>query len=224
MAGQGGGREQHTRDEETRRVREEEERRQRAESEREARQREDRLRLEEAERRARVDGELETRHRQLLEKQRQRDLQGRPFGRSAWMAAAVGAALFLAIGAGLAAWASQQHHAEEEAYLEGRIAQRSASRRGRHSPALDARIRALEEIAHRYLGEAKTANDQARILGDLQRQKQAIEATRPRPPRRTLPPIQPTVATSKPPFRVPKKPEINDEPLGGLPDIKKGGF
>ena len=181
------------RDEETRGVREEEERRQRAENEREARRREDRLRAEEAERRS---------------------------GRSAWMAAAAGAALFLAFGGGLAAWASRQHQAEKQA-LEQEIARRSEQARAAQL-AFDAKIRALEEKAHRYLGEAKTAQDQARILGDLQRQKQAIEAASPRPPHRIAPPVRPSVAPPPPPFRVPRKPEINNEPLGGLPDIKSG--
>ena len=214
--------EQRTRDEEARRVREEEERRQRAESERDARQREDRLRVEEAERRARVEGELRLREQQLLEKQRQRHLRGRGFGRSAWMAAVAGTTLFLAVGGGLAAWAARQHQAEKKA-LEGEIAHRSEQVRAAQL-AFDAKIRALEEKAHRYLGEAKTAKDQARILGDLQRQKQAIEAARPRPPRRTVSPMQPTAASPPPPFRAQQKPEINDDPLGGLPDIKGGGF
>ncbi len=214
--------EQRTRDEETRRVREVEERRQRAESEREARQREDRLRVEEAERRARVDGELKLREQQLIEERRQRYVRGRRFGRSAWMAAAAGATLFLAVGGGLAAWASRQHQAERKA-LQREIALRSEQARAAQL-AFDAKIRALEDSAHRYLGEAKTAKDEARILGDLQRQKQAIEAARPRPPRRTAPPMQPTAAAPKPPFRVPRKPEINDDPLGGLPPIKNGGF
>ena len=214
--------EQRARDEEAHRVREEAERRQRAESEREARQREDRLRVEEAERRARVDGELKLKEQQLLEKQRQRQLQGRPFARSAWVAAAAGATLLLAVGGGMAAWTAQQHQAEKKA-LEQEIARRSEQARAARL-AFDARIRALEEMAHRYLGEAKTAKDQARMLGDLQHQKQAIEASRPRPPRRTAPPPQPTAAAPKPPFRVPRKPEINDDPVGGLPDIKSGSF
>ena len=186
--------EQRSRDEETRRVREEEERRQRVESEREARQREDRLRLEEAERRARVEGELKLREQQLLEQQRQRHLQEPRFGRSAWMAAAVGATLFLALGGGLAAWMSRQHQAEKKA-LERELARQSEEAQAAQL-AFDAKIRALEEKAHRYLSEAKTAKDQARILGDLQRQKQAIEAARPRPPRRMAPAMQPTAAPS----------------------------
>jgi hypothetical protein len=96
-------------------VREEEERRQRAENEREARLREDRLRLEEAERRARVEGELKLKQQLLLEEQRQRHTHGRRFGRSVWVATAAGIALFVAIGGGLAAWASQQHQAEKKA-------------------------------------------------------------------------------------------------------------
>src|SRR5499426_2949939 len=107
--------EQRARDEASRRAREEEERRRRVESEREARERENRLRLEEAERRARVEGELRLREVQLLEEQRQRHLHGRLFGRSAWMAAAAGVALFVAVGGGLAARASQQHQAEKRA-------------------------------------------------------------------------------------------------------------
>ena len=208
--------EQRTRDEETRRVREEEERRQRGE--REARQREDRLRVDEAERRARVEGELALQGQQRLEEQRQS--QARRAARSAWTAAAAGAALFLVVGGALAAWASRQHQAEKKA-LEVEITRQSEKARAAQL-AFDAKIRALEEQAHRYLGEAKTAKEQARILGDLQRQKQAIEAARPQPPRRTAPPMQPTAAPAKPLFRVPRKPEINNEPLGGLPDIKSG--
>ena len=214
--------EQRARDEETRRVREEEERRRRAESEREARQREDRLRVEEAERRARVEGELKLREQQLLEEQRQRHVQGRRFGRSAGMAAAAGALLFVAVGGGLAAWASRQHQAEKKA-LEREIARRDEQARAAQLD-FEAKIRALEEKAQRDVAEAKTAKDQARILGDLKRQKQALEAARPRPPRRTAPPMQPTAAPPKPPFRVPQKPEIEDDPLGGLPAIKSGAF
>jgi hypothetical protein len=188
--------EQRTRDEETRRLREEEERR------------------------ARVEGELRAREQQRLEEQRQRHLQERRFGRSAWMAAAAGATLFLAAGGGLAAWASRQHRAETKA-LELEITRQSEQVRAAQL-AFDAKIRALEEQADRYLSEAKTAKEQARILGDLQRQKQAIEAARPRAPHRTAPPMQPTAAPQKPPFQVPRKPDINNEPLGGLPDIKSG--
>jgi hypothetical protein len=184
--------EQRIRDEETRRVREEEERRRRTESEREARQREDRLRVEKAERR---------------------------YGRSAWMAAAAGAALFLAFGGGLAAWASRQHQAEKNA-LEQEIARGSEQVRAAQL-AFDAKIRALEEKAHRYLREAKSAQDQARILSDLQRQKQAIAAPSPRTPHRTAPPVRPADAPPTP-FRVLRKPEINNEPLGGLPDPQSG--
>jgi colicin import membrane protein len=214
--------EQRAREEETRRVRQEEERRQRAESEREARQREDRLRLEEAERRARVEGEVRLREQLLLEQQRQRHSQERRFGRSAWMAAAAGATLFLALGGGLAAWTSRQHQAEKKA-LEQELARQSEQTQAAQL-SFDAKIRALEEKAHRYLGEAKTAKDQARILGDLQREKQAIEAARPRPPHRTAPPTLPTVAPPPPAFHVPQKPQINNEPLGGLPDFKSGAF
>jgi hypothetical protein len=184
--------EQRIRDEETRRAREEEERRRHTESEREARQREDRLRVEEAERRS---------------------------GRSAWMATAAGAALFLAFGGGLAAWASRQHQAEKTA-LEQEIARGSEQVRAAQL-AFDAKIRALEEKAHRYLREAKNAQDQARILSDLQCQKQAIAAPSPRTPHRTAPPVRPA-ATPPTPFRVPRKPEINNEPLGGLPDLQSG--
>jgi hypothetical protein len=214
--------EQRARDEETRRAREEEERRRRAESEREARQREDRLRVEEAERRARVEGELRLRERQLIEEQRQRHVHGRRFGRSAGMAAAAGAVLFVAVGAGLAAWASQQHQAEKKA-LEREIASRDDQARAAQLD-FEATIRALEEKAQRDVAEAKTAKDQARILGDLKRQKQALEVGRPRPPHRTAPPTQPTAAPPRPPFRVPPKPEIKDDPLGGDPAIKNGGF
>jgi hypothetical protein len=205
--------------EEIRRVREEEERRKRADSEREARDREDRLRVEEAERRARVEGELKLREQQLIEEQRQRHMQGRRSGRSAWMAAAAGAALFVAVGGGLAAWASRQHQAEKRA-LEREIEQARAAQLD-----FDAKIRALEEKARRDVAEAKTANDQARILRDLQRQKRALEAIRPRPPRRTAsPPLQPTAAPPKPRFGVPQKPQISDDPLGALPTINSGGL
>jgi hypothetical protein len=212
--------EQRARDEETRRVREEEERRQRAESEREARQREDRLRVEEAERRARVEGELKLRERQLLEEQKQRRMHGRRVGRSASMAAAAVAALFVAVGGGLAAWASRQHQAETKA-LEREIALQGEQARAAQL-AFDAKIRALEEKAQRDLREARTAKEQARILGDLQRQKQVIEAARPRPLRRTAPPMGPAAAPPKPHFRAPQKPKISDEPLGDLPAIKSG--
>jgi len=210
--------EERARAEEIRRVREEEERRTRAESERAARDREDRLRVEEAERRARVEGELKLRERQLLEEQRQRHLRGGRLGRSAWMAAAAGAALFVAAGGGLAARASQQHQAEKKA-LERAIEQARAAQLD-----FDVKIRALEEKARRDVAAAKTANDRARILGDLQRQKSAIEAARPRPPRRTAPATQPTAAPTKPPFRVPQKPVINDDPLGNLPAGESGRF
>jgi hypothetical protein len=214
--------EQRTREEEARRVREEEERRQRVESEREARQREDRLRLEEAERRARVEGELKLREQQSFEKQRRRHLQERRFGRSAWVAAAAGATLVLALAGGLAAWTSRQHMAEKKA-LELELARQSEQAQAAQL-AFDAKIRALEEKAQRYLGEARTAKDQARILGDLRREKQALEAARPRPPRRIAAPMQPTAAPPPATFRVPRKPQINNEPLGGLPDFKSGGF
>jgi hypothetical protein len=138
------------------------------------------------------------------------------------MAAAAGAALFVAVGGGLAAWASRQHQEEKKA-LEREIARRGEQARAAQLD-FDARIRALEEQARRDIREAKTAQDQARILRDLQRQKQAIEAARPRPPRRTVPPVQPTVAPPKAPLRVPRKPEIGDDPLGALPASKSGGF
>jgi hypothetical protein len=214
--------EQRARDEETRRAREEEEHRRRAESEREARQREDRLRVEEAERRARVEGELKLRERQLLEEQRQRHVQGHRLGRSAGMAAATGALLLVALGGGLTAWASRQHQAEKES-LEREIARRDEQALAAQLD-FDAKIRALEEKARRDVADAKTPKDQARVLGDLKRQKQALEAVRPRSPRRTASPMQPAAAPSKPPFRVPQKPAIGDDPLGGDPAIKNGGF
>ncbi len=138
------------------------------------------------------------------------------------MAAAAGAILFLAVGGGLAAWSSRQHQAEKKT-LEREVARQSEQALAAQL-TFDEKIRALEETAHRYLSEAKTAKDQARILGDLQRQKQAIEAARPRPPRRTTPPTPSTAAQPRSPLRVPQKHEIGDEPLGGLPDIKSGGF
>jgi len=205
------------RDEQTRRVREEQERRERAESEREARQREDRLRLEEAERRARVEGELQLRKERLLEEQRQRQIQGRRLGRSAWMAAAAGAALFVTVGGGLAAWSSRQHQAEKKA-LEQELVRRGEQARAAQI-AYEAKIRALEEKARRDLGEAKTAKDSARLLGSLQRQREAIEAARPRPASRTAPPTPSTAAPSKSPLRVPQKPQIPDDPLGDLPAL-----
>jgi hypothetical protein len=213
--------EQRARDEETRRAREEEERRRRAESEREARQREDRLRLEEAERRARVEGELRLKERQLLEEQRQRHVPGRRIGRSAGIAAAAAALLFVAAGGGLTARASRQHQAEKEV-LEREIAHRDGPARAAQLD-FEAKLRALEEKARRDVADAKSPKDQARILGDLKRQKQALEAVRPRPTRKTAPPMQPTAA-AKPRFGVPQKPEIKDDPLGGDPAIKSGGF
>ena len=184
--------EQRIRDEETRRAREEEELRRHTESERAARQREDRLRVEAAERRS---------------------------GRSPWMAAAAGAALFLAFGGGLAAWASRQHQAEKNA-LEQEIALGGEQVRAAQL-AFDAKIRALEEKAHRYLREAKSAQDHARILSDLQCRKQAIAAPSPRTPHQTAPPVRPAAAPPTP-YRAPRKPEINNEPLGGLPDPQSG--
>ena len=214
--------EQRARDEETRRAREEEERRRRAEIEREACQREDRLRLEEAERRARVEGELKLKEQQLLGEQRQRQVQGRRFGRLAGMAAATGALLFVAVGGGLTAWASRQHQAEKGA-LEREIARLDEQARAAQLD-FEAKIHALEKKAERDVAAAKTPTDQARVLGDLKRQKQALEAIRPRPPRRAAPPMQPTATPSKPLFGVPQKPQIGDDPLGGDPAIKSGGF
>jgi hypothetical protein len=214
--------EQRARDEETRRARDEEEGRRRAESEREARQREDRLRLEEAERRAKVEGELKLKEHLLREEQRQRHIHGRRFGRSAWMAVAAVTALFVAGGGGLAAWASRQHQAEKKA-LEREIEREIEQARATQLD-FDAKIRALEEKARREVAAAKTASDQARILGDLQRQKRALEANRPRPPRRMAPATQPPVAPPTPTFRVPQKQKISDDPLGALPGANSGGF
>jgi colicin import membrane protein len=214
--------EQRARDEQTRRAGEEEERRRRAESEREARQREDRLRVEEAERRARVEGELKLRQQQLLGEQTRRHLQGPRFGTSAGMAAAMAALLVVVVGGGLTAWASRQHQAEKEA-LERELARRDEQARGAQLD-FEAKIHALEDKAQRDVAEAKTAKDQARILSDLKRQKQALEGARPRPPRRTVLPLQQTNATPKSPFRVPQRPEIKDDPLAGDPAIKSGGF
>jgi hypothetical protein len=214
--------EQRARDEEARRAREEEERRRRAESEREEREREDRLRVEEAERRARVEGELRLKERQLLEEQRQRHVHGRRFGKSAGMAATAVAVLLVAVGGGLAARASQQHQAEKQALVR-EIASRDDQARAAQLD-FEAQIRALEAKARRDVAAAKTEKEQARILNDLSRQKQALERTRPRPPRRTAPPMQPAAATLKPTYRVPTKPDIKDDPLGGDPAIRSGGF
>ena len=93
------------------------------------------------------------------------------------MAAAAGAALFVAVGGGLAAWASQQHQAEKKA-LEREIASRDDQARAAQLD-FEAKVRALEAKAQRDVAEAKTAKDQARILGDLKRQKEALEAARP---------------------------------------------
>jgi hypothetical protein len=131
-----------------------------------------------------------------LEQQRRGHLPGRPMGRSAWIAAAAGATLFLAIGGGLAGWVSRQHQAEKTA-LEREIARRSEQAWAAQL-VFDARIRDLEEKAHRYAGEALTAKDRARILRDLQPQQQPIEAARPRPLRQTAPPMQPTAAPPPP--------------------------
>ena len=132
------------------------------------------------------------------------------------MAVAAGAALFVAVGGGLAAWASRQHQAEKQA-LEREIEQARAAQL-----AFNEKIRALEEKAQRDIAEAKTAKDQARIMADLKRQKQALEADRPRPPRRIAPPPRP-IAPPKRPFGVPGKPEIKDDPLGEIPAVS-GAF
>jgi hypothetical protein len=204
--------EERARAEEARRVREEAERRARAESEREARQREDRLRVEEAERRARVDGELKLREQLLLEEKRQRHVGGSRLGRSAWMAIAAGAALFVAVGGGLAAWASRLHQAEKQE-LEREIARRGEEARATQLD-FDAKIRALKEMAHRDVGKARTAKDP----------KAPVEPARPRLPRRPAPPTQPTVTPPTPGFRVPQKRVIPDDPLGALPAINGGGL
>ena len=138
------------------------------------------------------------------------------------MAAATGALLLVASGGGLTAWASRQHQAEKDS-LEREIARRDEQARAAQLD-FEAKIHALEEKARRDVADAKTPKDQARVLGDLKRQKQALEAVRPRPPRRTGPPMPPTAAPSKLPFGVPQKPQIGDDPLGGDPAIKSGGF
>ena len=138
------------------------------------------------------------------------------------MAAATGALLLVAVGGGLTASASRQHQAEKQA-LEREIARRDGQALAAQLD-FEAKIRALEEKARREVAAAKTPKDQARVLGYLKRQKQALEAVRPRPPRRTAPPMQPTAAAPKPLFGVPQKPEIKDDPLAGDPAIKGGGF
>ena len=138
------------------------------------------------------------------------------------MAAAMGALLLVAVGGGLAAWASRQHQGEKEA-LEREIARLDEQARAAQLD-FEARVRALENKAQRDVAAAKTAKDQARILADLKRQRQALEVVRPRPPRRTAAAIQPTAAPSTPPFRVPGKPYIKEDPLGGLPPINSGAF
>ena len=137
------------------------------------------------------------------------------------MAAATGALLFVAVGGGLTAWASRQH--QETEALEREIARRDEQARAAQLD-FEATVSALEKKAQRDVAEAKTAKDQARILGDLKRQKEALEAARLRPTRRTAPPTQPTAAPPKPLFRVPQKPHIDDDPLGALPAIKSGDF
>jgi hypothetical protein len=161
------------------------------------------------------------REQQLVEKQPHHQLTARRPGSSAWMLAAAGA-LSLAVCGGLAAWASRRHEADKKA-LEREIALQSEQVQAAQM-AFDRKVRALEEEAHRYLGEAKTAKEQARILGDLQRQKQALEAARPRPTRRAALPTPPAAAPPPAVLRVPLKPQIDNEPLGGLPDSKSGGF
>jgi hypothetical protein len=136
--------------------------------------------------------------------------------------AAAGAALFVAVGGGLAAWAARQHQAEKNA-LAREIASLDEQARAAQLD-FEAKIRALEEKARRDIAAAKTASDQARILRDLQRQKQALEIGRPRPPRRTAPPTQPTAAPPKRRFGVPQKPEIKDDPLGAMPAVNSGEF
>ena len=113
------------------------------------------------------------------------------------MTAAAGALLFVAVGGGLATWASRRRPSEEEALKNGGIARLDDQARAAQLD-LEAKIRALEDKAQRDVAAAKTAKDQAPILGDLKRQKEALEATRPRPPRRTAPPTQPTAAPPKP--------------------------
>jgi hypothetical protein len=210
--------EQRARDEEARRVREEEERRQRSESEREDREREDRLRVEEAERRARVEGELKLREQQLLQERTQRRRSGRP----AWVAVAAGAALFVAVAGGLAAWVSRRHQAETKA-LELEIARRSEQARAAQL-AFDARIHVLEEKARRDLVDARTVKEQARIPDVPQREKQVTESARLRPGHRAPLPVRPAAAPPRPAFHVPRKPKIDDNPLGDLPAIQGGGF
>jgi hypothetical protein len=85
-------------------------------------------------------------------------------------------------------------------------------------------MRALEEKARRAVADAKTLKDRERILGDLKRQKQALEADRRRLPRRTAPQTQPTATPPTPSYRVPRKPEIPNDALGGLPAINSGAF
>jgi len=138
------------------------------------------------------------------------------------MAVAVGTLLFVAVGGGLAAWASRQHQTEKKA-LEREIARRDEQAR---TVQLDfeAKLRAFKKEAQREVAEAMTARDQARGPGDLKRQTQALEAARPRPTRRTTLPTRPTAAPPKPPFRVPRKPQIEDDPLGALPVINRGDF
>ena len=138
------------------------------------------------------------------------------------MAAATVALLLVAVGGGLTAWASRQHQAEKDAF-EREIARRDEQARAAKLD-LEAKIAALEEKARRHVTDAQTAKDQARILADLKRQRQALEVVRPRPPRRTAATIQPTAAPSTPPFRVPGKPYIKEDPLGGLPPINSGAF
>ena len=63
----------------------------------------------------------------------------------------------------------------------------------------------------------------ARILSNPE-EKRALEANRPRPPRRPAPSTQTTANPPPPAFRVPGKREIGDDPLGALPAINSGAF
>ena len=71
------------------------------------------------------------------------------------------------------------------------------------------------------IGEIEDVEELAEIVA--RRQKQAIEAARPRPPRRGALPMPPTAAPPKP-LRVAPKPEISDDPLGALPAVKGSVF
>ena len=152
--------EQRTRDEETRRAREEEERRRRAESEREERQREDRLRVGRSRAaragrgRAEAEGAATTGGAETAACARAslREVRSGGGGR------AVRGGRRGAGGVGVAAAPGGE---------EGTGAGNRQSRRSGAGAQLDfeAKIRALEEKAQRDVAEAKTAKDQARILG-----------------------------------------------------------